>query len=782
MRTIFLIFFSIWLYSNILAQEDNKCQITGKVTDFRSKLPISNANLWLEPQGLGTSTNSFGEFVISSLPVGNFYLKVSVVGYARFEKSFELKTGQNLYLEIELNDSLITFEQVQITASRMDDIIRQPQRITLIDSKSIESAPIQNIHELIDYTAGTTMSNALGIYSSKAVVSLHGLPSNNQARTLVVLDGVPLNKSDEGSVNWNMVNKNNIESIKITKGPGPAKFGSGAMGGVIELTSKIPQEKLEGNIMLDYATFNTISANLNLGGKFSDSSVAKNFYWRLTSFGRKSDGYMAELTEYYTILDTFFVPVYLMEFNLGTKLGYITRKNQKMELQLNYFDDKRGSGEKVWEELGAFSTHRNYNTTGIYSGNYKTLKWNLVAFATVENYIRQYEYMADGAYTLYEANAMRQDIGINSNLAIKKFKNQEIQAGFNFKQGGVDGSDTYFTSTDIISNMGKMDNYSLYFQDEIYLMKEKFIVNFGLRYDMAIFHDAAFTIENPSYSLEFYEDFQVENIAKKRWESLSPRIFAQYLLGTNQRIYFSAAKGFRAPILDDMTRNGKKKGTFKVANPNLSPETIITTEIGIDLKISKSTSFSGSAYYSIGNDFMYNISNGDSVNMGYKIAPVMQTRNIGKVLIYGAEAELKTKITKNLELFANYSFSFAQIKEYQIINPLADSNLVGKYLTDVPKHKVAAGFEWKNRFFNSVVLVKHVGETWLNELNTVDYDYLLTDKLPSYTILSLKLEKTFKSKIGLGLSIENIFDKVFITSDLQRNPGRIITLSAKYKI
>jgi len=62
---------------------------------------------------------------------------------------------------------------------------------------------------------------------------------------LVLLDGIPLNKSDEGSVNWNMINKDDIDQIKIIKGPGPAKYGSGAMGGVIELTSKKPVKQFQ---------------------------------------------------------------------------------------------------------------------------------------------------------------------------------------------------------------------------------------------------------------------------------------------------------------------------------------------------------------------------------------------------------------------------------------------------------------------------------------------------------------------------------------------------------
>ena len=38
---------------------------------------------------------------------------------------------------------------------------------------------------------------------------------NDQARTLVLVDDIPLNKSDAGSVNWNLINRDNVEKIEI---------------------------------------------------------------------------------------------------------------------------------------------------------------------------------------------------------------------------------------------------------------------------------------------------------------------------------------------------------------------------------------------------------------------------------------------------------------------------------------------------------------------------------------------------------------------------------------
>ena len=769
----------IFLFLSLVGLSQN-ATISGTVFDAVTNLPLSNTNIFLTEKNTGTISDKNGNFIIKDIAPGTYILKATYLGYQNFQKKIELKKKQNLFLNISLKGTSISTKEIQIIATREKNLLLQPQRISVINMTNIETAPVQNINEIIDYVSGVTMSNTLGIFSSKAVVSLRGMPSNDQSRTLVLLDGVPLNKSDEGSVNWNMINKNNIENIKITKGPGPAKFGSGAMGGVIELISKKPQKKFEGYVNLDYSTYNTMSANINLGGFIKDTNSTNQFYWKLNGFGRKSDGYITELSRFITEEDTILIPTYLKEFNTTAKLGYNFKKNQNLEIQAGFFDDIRGNGVKVFEKLGAYSTHRTLNYIGSYSGGNDLIKWSSKLFLISENYIRQYEYLNEGEYSLYEANSVRQDLGGDGNISFFKFRQHEIQAGLSYKRGSVDGSDTYFTSSDSIRNIGKMDNYALFLQDEYNFYYNKIQINFGLRFDFARFYDGLFVIVNPSYSLEFYKNFENRIMPEKRWNALCPRFFAQYKFTNDNRIYFSVAKGFRAPILDDMTRSGKKKGGFKLANPDLVPELITTFEIGSDIKLMKDLTLNGSMYYSLGKNFMYNVSTGDSVNMGYKIAPLLKKQNISKVEIYGTEVEIKYDLTDSLNIFANYSFTHAQIKEHKILNSKVDSNLTGKYLTDIPNHKVSAGITWRNKIVNSVLLFKYIGKTWINDMNVVDEEIMGTDKYPDYVTVNIRFEKTFIKHLTVSMSIENIFDKTYVTSDAQKCPGRLITGALKF--
>jgi len=578
-----------------------------------------------------------------------------------------------------------------------------------------------------------------------------------------------------------MVNKDNIAQVNIIKGPGPAKYGSGAMGGVIEMTSKKPQKKLQGDISLDYGTFNTASSNINLSGLHKFSNKVSDFYWGLSGLGRRSDGYITEPAAYYTIDDTTLVPIFLKEFNTSIKAGCDFKNNQNAELQLSYFDDMRGNGMKVFDNYGAYSTHRTYKSIFRYSGDKGFYKWNMNAFLINENYHRIYEYMKEGVYSLYEANSTRQDKGVNFELTYYKYKKHEITAGINYKTGSVDGTDTYYTSTDIIHNAATMDNYALFVQDEMALLNEKFRVNAGLRYDMARFHDGLFTIDNPSYTMIFYNEFNNTSLQPKSWNALCPRLSAQYLFSKTTRVYLSVAKGFRAPILDDMCRSGKKHGGFAVANPELKPELMYSYEAGTDFKIAKNCSADVSLFYSIGRDFMYFASTGDSVNIGYKFSPILKKQNIGKVEIYGAESEIKYELGDSLTFFVNYSFTHAQIIRHDIIDPKADSNLTGKYLTDIPDHKAGAGITWRNKIVNTSISCKYVGKIWINDWNVKD-DYLLTDKYPAYFIFNIRIERKFFRHLDLSVSVENLLNKKFIDSNLEQCPGRFIMGSVKYSL
>lgn len=757
-----------------ICQADKTFTISGLIIDENTGKPLPDANIYLEPLKSGTTSGKDGTFTIKEVPKGNYTLSVSFLGYRKHDQKISVKPGGNMNLTIYLKEQAYTKGEVVINASRTAEEKEAPLRIDIIPVKRIEQAPVMNVPGILDYVPGINMSNTFGIFSSRAIVTMRGLPANDQSRTLILLDGIPLNKADEGSVNWNMINKNNIESIKVIKGPGPAQYGSGAMGGVIDMISRKPVKKFAGQAIVGYGTYNTFDANLDVSGTIKDTTAVNGFYWNLSGFGRKSDGYITEPEAYYDEEDTILVPTFLQEINASAKVGYDFKNRQNAELKFGFFDDKRGNGIKVFEDYGAYSEHDTYTGAARYAGSRNKLEWNTVLFYIYENYQRMYEYMSEGEYQLYEADSKRKDMGGQLGFSGSWFRNHNLTFGTDYKMGSVNGTDTYYTSTDIISNAGKMQTGSLFVQDEIFLLNRKLQINLGLRYDFSKYSDGLFTIDDPSYSIEFISQFEDMAMPEKYWDAFCPRFSVQYKFSETNRTYLSVAKGFRAPVLDDMTRTGKKKGSFKVANPDLNPELITSFEAGADVDIVRNLAIGASAYYSLGKDFMYYSSTGDSVNMGYKIVPVLKKKNISEVEIYGFEAELKYDLNQNISAFANYAYTHAVIQENEVNDPAVDYDLTGKYLTDIPVHKVGAGISWNNRIVNTTLMYKFIGEQWINDLNEVEDEYLFTDRYPAYSIFSLRFERQIIKNLKASLNIENLFDKIYTDSNAQQCPGRFI--------
>lgn len=749
-------------------------EIRGTIFNPEGK-PLAGAHVLIAGTRIGTASDANGHFIFQQLKPGNYKLRVSFLGYYTQEKEVRITGESSLELNFDLQMKIISTAEVEITGNKTErEVLDVPQRMNIIQKQTIENNPGQNITNVLDYISGVNLNSTMGIFANNSVVSMRGLSGNDQGRTLVLIDDMPINKADEGTVNWHLVNRDNVDHIDILKGPGSALYGSNAMGGVINIHTRKPSKAVSGSASVEYGTFNTFNGRYYISGRLKPSVPGKGFYYNLNGFYTRSDGYNSEIPEYLEKADTFYVNNYLREADIGLKAGYQFNDKNSLEIGGNFYDDKRGRGTEIYEVDGAFERHRTWQAMARYHGGKGIFLWNVLAYNLDEHFERLNEYMKEGEYNLYLVKSNRVDRGGTASLTATLSKSQVITAGLDARLGSVNGQDIYYTSTDLISNAGKIDNYGVFIQDELNVLKNKIQVNIGLRLDYARFHNGCFSIENPSYSIEYMLTYQDTIIPAHEWMQLDPKLSVQYRFNQQTRIYISAARGFRAPILDDLCRSGKKSNGFKIANPALQPEYLDNFEAGADVTLFKKIQIAASIYYSIGHNFMYYVSTGDSVNMGYKIAPVFQKQNISRVDIYGAEIDLDYTPAAWLSLYANYSFAHSTISRFEATDSLVDKDLSGKFLTDVPMHKITAGITLKNKYCNANILWKYVGSRWINDENEPD-PVLLISKFPSYNTLGAKIWHTFFNHLTIALNAENIFDVRYIDDHLQVSPGRMIT-------
>jgi outer membrane receptor protein involved in Fe transport len=771
MQKIFIILLISISYVSSFSQT-----ISGRVFDEAGE-PISLANVIIDGTDKGTTASSDGTFLIEAKTAGITTIVVSHVGYITNKKTIITETNSNYVLDFVLIKDLVAVQEVIIKANSKShtETINIPARIKSLESTDIQLIPSTSTTNLLSRVSGINVDSEFGMFSS-ASVTLRGIGGSSQTGTLIVLDGMPLNKSDGGSVNWNIIDKDNIQKIEVFKGPGSALFGSNAMGGIINIFTKTPDKNLNADLSASYGTYNTLELKSNISGLSSNNG----FYYKTFIQYQTSDGYINTPDEIILENDSIVVPVFLKDFFIGGLIGYNIDNINSIEFSINYYNDIRGRGTKIFEDIGS-NTERNTAQSFLkYKGRIGQWRSYANIYALNENYFRLNEFFSDGEYKLYEVDSKRKDYGLRIWSEKNIFKNGEITIGGEARKGSVDAADLYYTSTDLITNKGMLDIYAMFIQYKHLFRNQKWMIVAGLRYDLAYFHDAAFAIEKPSYSIEYFSNFQFDNIDNKTWDSFNPKFTLQYLPSVSSRIYFTIAKGFRAPILDDLCRTERSRRGLRIANPELKPEHIYNAETGFDKTFYNLVKTELSAYYNKEFDFMYMLSTGDSVNLGYTIAPVYHIANISNVDIYGVEFDISAPLGNHLKAWMNYSYNKATISQFTARTD-ADLDLNGKFLINTPMHSSSAGFNVLTRLVNLSVAYKYTGSRWVKEDNTIDNIYLMTDKYPAYYTIDIKLWKQL-GNLNLSLNIDNIMNEIYINSRGYKSPGRMIFLNANYFI
>jgi len=768
-----ILIFSILLYSILPANKANaQSCISGKLVNSVTKEPISDASI-VVATGTGAITSKDGSYKLCNLPADSVLITFSYMGFETFSFRTRLQAGENKLPLFSLQPKAISLDELVITATRTENLIlNTPVRVNLISPKMLKNLPMENIDEVLKYAPGINYSRPFGIYSTKGIVTMRGMSGKEQGRVLVLIDGVPINKSDGGTVDWNMIDMNTVQKIEITKGAGSAVYGGNAMGGIINIISKVPDSKPFLNASIEYGTYNTIGGRFSTGGKINTSNKQNTWYWLANLSTKKSDGYITQ-SEADVRANPYIVKSNMKEAGINFKTGYTIAGKHTIEAMVNYYNDKRGTGEKVYQPEGNTTDHDSYGMIVNYHGEIKSIKVTSSLYGLTENYKKVNEYKKDD-YTWYDVLSTRRDFGWFTSLTAPVGKQHLLTGGFDFKNGSVDAYDKYFTSTDIVYNKGKMSTYALFAQDEIKLLADKLRIIAGLRFDMASFYDGSFRIENPSMETEFMMGYQVPDMPVQNWNALSPRLSAQYKWNDNTRVYAMYSHGFRPSVLDDLCRSGRIKGGFKIANPAVKPEYLNNYETGIDLKLTSKSTFSASVYYSRGKDFQYYVSNGETIDMGFGPRPIFIRANISDVEMYGAEAELRYDILPSLNVFGNYAYTHSTILEYHKIDGNDTINLAGKFLTDVPEHIFTIGANWNNRIVNTSLYVRYNGSMYINDQNTWD-EILLSDMYPAYTTVDMKLWKAFKQHYKASVNIQNLLDVKFYDSKYAVCPGRFIT-------
>ena len=115
-----------------------------------------------------------------------------------------------------------------------------------------------------------------GVYSGAAgSITMRGVGASPNTQVLVTIDGQPQFMGINGHPLPDALRSSDAEKVEVIRGPGSTIYGSNAMGGVINIITRQPQEGVRTGVEASHGSYNTqkyLIDNSIRKGKFSSSA------------------------------------------------------------------------------------------------------------------------------------------------------------------------------------------------------------------------------------------------------------------------------------------------------------------------------------------------------------------------------------------------------------------------------------------------------------------------------------------------------------------------------
>lgn len=151
-----------------------------------------------------------------------------------------------------------------VSATRRPIPIEKATRsVTVISREEIEKSGKIFLFDLLRGVPGVTATQ-LGTFGREAHILMRGV---NKESTLVMLDGVQINNSNQSLAALQHMTTADIERIEIIRGTQSVLYGADAVGGMIHIITKTDRQKgIHGDAAFQYGTYETFYEEGTLSG------------------------------------------------------------------------------------------------------------------------------------------------------------------------------------------------------------------------------------------------------------------------------------------------------------------------------------------------------------------------------------------------------------------------------------------------------------------------------------------------------------------------------------
>jgi outer membrane receptor protein involved in Fe transport len=575
-------------------------------------------------------------------------------------------------------------------------------------------------------------------------VSLRGIGPSGASRSLVLLDGVPLNDPFGGWVTWSAVPRMSLGGAQIIAGGGSSVWGSAALSGVVALESA-PLDTEAGEARVELGDFET------LRGEAAVTQAAGGGFLRVSAEAFSTEGFYA-LKE----SDRGAVDRPLSSEHQTAQVEWTRPVSEAVSAKVTgrFFDEERGNGTAIQEN----ASRAGFVSVALAGTPRPWLTWeavtyaqrqNFEAFFSVVNATRSAETPANDQFDVPATAA-----GGAWSVSWKAGDDSRTTAGVDVRWVEGETREDFFFQAGQFSRRrfaGGEQAFAGIFVHHDRGIGERWRASVDVRVDRWENTDGHLREADRATGAVVTE----QAFAQVDGMELSPRLGLVWKAAEAVRVRGAVYRAFRVPTLNEYYRPFRVGTVNTLANAALRPETLTGGEVGAEFTRGAVT-LEATGFWNELEDAVGNVTLSASPG-----ATTRQRQNLDTVRVRGAELSAGWRLAQSVALRASYLWSESEVTEAR-----AQASLVGKRLAQAPEHKATASVTWSAPGGVELrVAGRYVGEQFEDDENVL--------VLQEATVADVSVEKTWarrgggaggRGELTVFVAVENVFDEDVMTS------------------
>lgn len=310
--------------------------ISGQVNDGIEA--VAFARIVLQPLDLQTSTDSSGRFSIEHIPHGSYILEVSSSGFEKVVQKVVISGDEALVVNVELTGSERSreLEGIVVTGTMKEVSKRNsPVPVEVYTSQFFKANPTPTLFDALQNINGVRPQLNCNICNT-GDIHINGLEG---PYTMILIDGMPLVSGLATVYGLSGIPQSLIDRIEVVKGPASTLYGSEAVGGLINVITKRPDNAPLVSADIFATTWGEVNTDLAAkfkAGKKAQSLLGVNYFNYSNPIDNNNDN---------------FTDVTLQDrISIFNKWGFDRKDGRIFSLAARYVKEDRWGGQMNWNK------------------------------------------------------------------------------------------------------------------------------------------------------------------------------------------------------------------------------------------------------------------------------------------------------------------------------------------------------------------------------------------------------------------------------------------------